>query len=41
MLKFPTQMEEFGEDIAIDEFRKELGRSNTIDIIVAGSPYLS
>jgi hypothetical protein len=37
MLMLPMQIEEFGEDIAIEEFRKVVGRSNTIDITVAGS----
>lgn len=31
------QMDELGDDIAIDELKNEVGKSNTIDITVAGS----
>jgi hypothetical protein len=37
MLRLPMQMDELGEDMAIEEFRKVEGRSKTIDITVAGS----
>jgi hypothetical protein len=30
-------MEELGEDMAIDEFRKDIGRSNMMDTTVEGS----
>ena len=33
-------MEELGEDIAMDELKKDVGRSKTIDITEAGSPYM-
>jgi hypothetical protein len=33
-------MEELGEDIAIDEFKKVVGRSKMIDTIEAASPSL-
>jgi hypothetical protein len=36
----PMQMDELGEDMAIDEFKKVLGRSKTIETTEAGSPPL-
>jgi hypothetical protein len=31
------QIEELGDEMAMEEFRKDIGRSNMIDIIVDGS----
>ena len=40
MLRLPIQIEELGDDMAIEELRKVEGKSNTIETTVAGSPVL-